>query len=165
MLTPPPGTRPSVAEEVVWEMSVEGSALMGFNEVARVSGPDLMPALCAHSTSEGYRHFLYGGAPGVPERLAENLRCRFPGLRIVGTYSPPFRSLTEAEDAEVVRMINESKADIVWVGLSTPKQERWMPVHVGRLTAPALLGVGADYEFRHRSNRSGATECQNPEAG
>jgi N-acetylglucosaminyldiphosphoundecaprenol N-acetyl-beta-D-mannosaminyltransferase len=95
----------------------------------------------------GYRHFFYGAAPGVAERLAENLVRRFPGLQIAGVYSPPFRPLTEAEDASIIRMINSSGADIVWVGLSTPKQEKWMRDHVGRVEAPVLLGIGAAFDF------------------
>jgi N-acetylglucosaminyldiphosphoundecaprenol N-acetyl-beta-D-mannosaminyltransferase len=75
------------------------------------------------------------------------LRARFPGLKIAGTFSPPFRPLNRAEDDDVVHRINHSGADIVWVGLSTPKQERWMAAHVGRLAAPAMVGVGAAFDF------------------
>jgi len=106
-----------------------------------------MLALCEHSVSAGYCHFFYGGAAGVPEQLAAMLQKRFPGLQVVGTYSPPFRSLTPKEDEQIVRMINEAEPDIVWVGLSTPKQERWMAEHVGRLVAPVLIGVGAAFDF------------------
>ncbi len=119
----------------------------GLRHVERVYGPDLMLTLCKRSVSKGYRHFLYGGADGVPEQLANNLRGRFPELRIVGAYSPPFRVLTDEEDERVVRMINKTNPDIVWVGLSTPKQERWMEGHVHRLTAPVLIGVGAAFDF------------------
>ena len=123
------------------------SRMHGHEHVERVYGPDLMLALCGRSESRGYRHFLYGGAGDVPALLTAGLRQRFPRLDIVGSYSPPFRPLTEEEDAEVVRMINESGADIVWVGLSTPKQERWMREHVGRIEAAALIGVGAAFDF------------------
>jgi N-acetylglucosaminyldiphosphoundecaprenol N-acetyl-beta-D-mannosaminyltransferase len=119
----------------------------GFKHAERVYGPDLMLALCERSVSQGYRHFLYGGAEGVPDLLSKNLQRLFPGLRIVGSFSPPFRPLTDEEDEEVVRMINKSNPDIVWVGLSTPKQERWMDEHVGRVTAPVLIGVGAAFDF------------------
>lgn len=119
----------------------------GHRHVRRVPGPDLMPSFCRHSVEKGYRHFFYGGKEGVPERLEANLTRRFPGLRVVGTYSPPFRPMTPEEDDEIVRRINESGADIVWVGLSTPKQERWMASHRSRLTAPVLLGVGAAFDF------------------
>ena len=118
----------------------------GHPDVDRVYGPDLMLAVCEHSQETGWRHFLYGGAEGVADLLASRLEARFPGLSIVGTYCPPFRPLTEEEDREVVRQITESKADIVWVGLSTPKQERWMAEHTGRLRA-VLVGVGAAFDF------------------
>lgn len=123
------------------------SHLQGFRHVSRVYGPDLMLALSARSPARGYRHFLYGGAGGVAEQLAARLRARFPGLQIVGTYTPPFRPLTAAEDEQVVNLINAAAPDIVWVGLSTPKQDRWMAAHVGRLRAPALIGVGAAFDF------------------
>lgn len=123
------------------------SRLKGYRHVDRVYGPDLMLALCEHSVSRGYRHFFCGGAEGVPEQLSEVLQKRFPGLQVVGTYSPPFRPLTPEEDEAVVRMINGADPDIVWVGLSTPKQERWMAEHRARLNAPVLIGVGAAFDF------------------
>lgn len=123
------------------------SRLLGARHAERVYGPDLMLALCRASAGGGLRHYLYGGAPGVVERLAERLEQRFAGLAIVGTCTPPFRPLTAEEDEEVVERINASRADIVWVGLSTPKQERWMSAHVGRVRAAALIGVGAAFDF------------------
>lgn len=121
--------------------------LFGQRHVGRVYGPDLMLAVCQRSLTAGYRHFLYGGADGVPERLTTSLQKRYPGLNIVGSYSPPFRPLTPSEDAEIVARINSSGADIVWVGLSTPKQERWMAAHVQQIQAPVLIGVGAAFDF------------------
>jgi N-acetylglucosaminyldiphosphoundecaprenol N-acetyl-beta-D-mannosaminyltransferase len=121
--------------------------LMGFSHVERVYGPDLMLALCARSVTQGYRHFFYGGAPGVAETLALRLQSRFPSLQVSGTYSPPFRPLTPEEDVAVIRCINAVQPDIVWVGVSTPKQECWMIEHVGRLCAPVLIGVGAAFDF------------------
>jgi N-acetylglucosaminyldiphosphoundecaprenol N-acetyl-beta-D-mannosaminyltransferase len=106
-----------------------------------------MLELCERSVSKGYRHFLYGGSEEALEQLASNLQQRFPGIQVVGKYSPPFRPLTDEEDNQVVQMINETNPDIVWVGLSTPKQERWMASHMRRLTAPVLLGVGAAFDF------------------
>ncbi len=123
------------------------SRLRNRRHVSRVYGPDLMTDVCAASAAKGYRHFLYGGAEGVPEHLAERLQEKFPGIRIVGTYSPPFRPLTAEEDEAVIRQINESGADIVWVGLSTPKQEYWMADHLGRLETPLMVGVGAAFDF------------------
>ncbi len=123
------------------------SRFKGFRHVQRVYGPDLMLAFCERSAAKGYRHYLYGGAEGVTEQLAVSLQRRFPGLQIVGTYSPPFRPLSKEEDDQVVHRINAANPDIVWVGLSTPKQELWMASHVGRLTAPVLIGVGAAFDF------------------
>lgn len=123
------------------------SRLMGFPYVGRVYGPDLMLALCERSEKRGYRHFFYGGAAGVPERLTARLQARLPGLNIVGTYSPPFRTLTLLEDQEIVERINAARPDIVWVGISTPKQECWMAEHLDRLAAPVLIGVGAAFDL------------------
>ncbi len=83
----------------------------------------------------------------MQELLKDRMQRRFPGLNVVGTHSPPFRPLTEAEDGGVVEMINGTEPDIVWVGLSTPKQEKWMAAHVDRLNAPVLIGVGAAFDF------------------
>ncbi|HUP19951.1 MAG TPA: WecB/TagA/CpsF family glycosyltransferase [Gemmatimonadota bacterium] len=123
------------------------SRLAGHRHVRRVYGPDLMLAVCARSVERGWRHFLYGGAEGVPELLAERLGERFPGLEIVGVCSPPFRPLTPEEDTEIVTRIQRTRPDFVWVGLSTPKQERWMHAHVERIGVPVLLGVGAAFDF------------------
>lgn len=123
------------------------SRMNGQRHVERVYGPDLMLACCELSERKGYRHFFYGGAEGVPELLSERLRRRIPELRVVGTHSPPFRPLTPEEDAALVERINASQPDFVWVGLSTPKQERWMADHLERLRAPVLIGVGAAFDF------------------
>lgn len=116
-------------------------------EVGRVYGPDLMLALGEASVERGYRHYFYGGAAGTPERLAETLQQRFPGLAVAGAYSPPFRPLTPAEEAEIITRINTAKADVVWVGLGTPKQDLWMLRQRPHLTAPVLIGVGAAFDF------------------
>lgn len=119
----------------------------GFRHVTRVYGPDLMLAACARSVERGDRHFFYGAGPGVPDLLARRLQQRFPGLQVAGGFSPPFRPLTRAEDDQVVEMINAARPDIVWVGLSTPKQEMWMAEHRERLDASVLIGVGAAFDF------------------
>jgi len=123
------------------------SRLRGHQHVQRVYGPDLMLACCEASIRKGYRHFFYGGVPGVAERLAKRLGERFDGLQIVGTWSPPFRDLTAAEEEAMIDRITSSKPDIVWVGLSTPKQERWMARYIGRLPAAVLIGVGAAFDI------------------
>ncbi|MGH9344358.1 MAG: WecB/TagA/CpsF family glycosyltransferase [Terriglobia bacterium] len=123
------------------------SRINGYQWVSRVYGPDLMLAVCGGSLERGYRHFLYGGAPGVAERLAERLVGRFPGLTIAGLYSPPFRSLSPREDNAISDRIARSRANIVWIGISTPKQELWMAQHVKRLAPAVLIGVGAAFDF------------------
>jgi N-acetylglucosaminyldiphosphoundecaprenol N-acetyl-beta-D-mannosaminyltransferase len=127
---------------LVWLARTKGHSLR-----RRVYGPELMDAFCVQSATRGYRHFLYGGGPGVPEKLAAALREKHPGLNIVGTLSPPFVPLTSEEDEHLVAQINDARPDVVWVGLSTPKQERWMFEHRERLNAAALVGVGAAFDF------------------
>jgi N-acetylglucosaminyldiphosphoundecaprenol N-acetyl-beta-D-mannosaminyltransferase len=119
----------------------------GHRYADRVYGPDLMLAVLARSVERGYRHFLYGSSDATLARLQANLRAHFPGLHIVGAHSPPFRALTTDEDAAAVELINAARPDVVWVGLSTPKQERWMAEHRDRLEAPVLVGVGAALDF------------------
>lgn len=116
-------------------------------QAGRVRGADLVRSLCERSVAKGYRHFFYGGAPGIADELAAKLQADFPGLLVAGTYCPPFRDLTGAEENEIIAMINAAAPDIVWVGLSTPRQEFWMRRVRAKLEAPALLGVGAAYDF------------------
>jgi N-acetylglucosaminyldiphosphoundecaprenol N-acetyl-beta-D-mannosaminyltransferase len=123
------------------------SRLMGFRHVERVYGPDLMLAICERSAKQGHRQFFYGGGPGVVEKLSCRLQARFPGLQVADFYSPPFRDLSPEEDKAVIERINAANADIVWVGISTPRQERWMAEHVGWLNAPVLIGVGAAFDL------------------
>ena len=111
----------------------------------RVYGPELMETFCAQ-TSSRYRHFFYGGAPGVVGALAQSLQKRF-GITVVGAYTPPFRPLTLEEEAEVAAKIAEAAPDVLWVGLSTPKQERWMYEHRSVLQVPVMLGVGAAFDL------------------
>jgi N-acetylglucosaminyldiphosphoundecaprenol N-acetyl-beta-D-mannosaminyltransferase len=127
---------------IVWLLK-----MYGHSKVTRVYGPDLMLAVCRYSAQQGFRQFLYGGEDGVAEELARKLQTRFPGLSIAGTYTPPFRSLTPEEDKEIIERINRSEADIVWIGISTPKQELWMADHIGKLDAPVIIGVGAAFDF------------------
>jgi N-acetylglucosaminyldiphosphoundecaprenol N-acetyl-beta-D-mannosaminyltransferase len=117
----------------------------GYAMRRRVYGPELMETFCS-KTGPLYRHYLYGGGPGVADRLAEVLKQRY-GVLTVGTYCPPFRPLTEDERVEVDRRIHAVAPDIVWVGLSTPKQERWMHAHRPRLDVPVAAGVGAAFDF------------------
>jgi N-acetylglucosaminyldiphosphoundecaprenol N-acetyl-beta-D-mannosaminyltransferase len=121
--------------------------LQGFRHMDRVYGPDFMAAMCRLSVERGYRNFLYGGNPGVAELLSETLQKKFPGLQVVGTYTPPFRSLTAEEEEELLARVRQSQPHIVWVGLSTPRQERFMAQYVDRLQVPLLVGVGAAFDY------------------
>jgi N-acetylglucosaminyldiphosphoundecaprenol N-acetyl-beta-D-mannosaminyltransferase len=121
--------------------------LTGKKHTQRVYGPSLMRAMTAVSSGRGYRQFYYGGDVGVAEKLQQTLVGSNPGLEVVGTLCPPFRKLTQEEDSAVVDAINAARPDIVWVGLSTPKQERWMAEHRGRIDAPVMVGVGAAFDF------------------
>lgn len=120
---------------------------VGLNGAKRVSGPDLMDRLCEVAAGEGWRQFFYGGKEGVGQLLADRLSEKYPGTVIAGHFSPPFRPLEADERAAVIEQINSSHADIVWVGLSTPKQEVWMADIRPQLEAPILLGVGAAFDF------------------
>jgi N-acetylglucosaminyldiphosphoundecaprenol N-acetyl-beta-D-mannosaminyltransferase len=111
----------------------------------RVYGPELMETFC-RKTGPLHRHYLYGGQPGVADSLAGVLEQRY-GVRVVGTYSPPFRPLSEEEKVEADRRIRAAAPDVVWVGMSTPKQERWMYEHRHRLDVPVVAGVGAAFNF------------------
>jgi N-acetylglucosaminyldiphosphoundecaprenol N-acetyl-beta-D-mannosaminyltransferase len=127
---------------IVWCLKRAGAAA-----VTRVYGPDLMLALSAPLAQSRHSVFLYGTTPRTLELLSARLTSQFPGLRIAGSYAPPFRALTPAEDADVVRKINDSNADVVWVGLGAVKQEYWMATHREALQASALIGVGAAFDF------------------
>ena len=118
----------------------------GFSQARRVPGPDLMPAILDLSQKTGYRHYFYGSTKETLSALEAVLRRRYPKLQIAGMYSPPFRELTEQEDEEIIRRINESGADFVWVALGAPKQEWWMYEHRHKIHA-LMLGVGAAFDF------------------
>ena len=121
--------------------------LNGRREMDRVYGPDLMLLVCEFTRDQGYSHFFYGGGEGVAEDLRRRLEAKFPGIKITGTYTPPFRPLNSDEDREVLGMINRAAPDVLWIGLSTPKQERWMYEYRDRLRVPVLVGVGAAFDI------------------
>jgi N-acetylglucosaminyldiphosphoundecaprenol N-acetyl-beta-D-mannosaminyltransferase len=110
--------------------------------VRRVSGPDFLPAFCAATAHMNLRHFFYGGRDGVAAKAAEELQKKNPGMCVAGHYSPPFRPLTREEDEEIVRSINATRPDVVWVSLGCPKQEIWVDEHRNSLDVPVLLAVG-----------------------
>jgi N-acetylglucosaminyldiphosphoundecaprenol N-acetyl-beta-D-mannosaminyltransferase len=117
----------------------------GYQLKRRVYGPELMQSFC-RNTRDRYSHFFYGGMPGVPELLGDTLRREY-GVGVAGEYSPPFRKLSCEEDEEIIKLINASEADVLWIGLSTPKQERWMYEHRSRLRVPVVVGVGAAFDL------------------
>jgi N-acetylglucosaminyldiphosphoundecaprenol N-acetyl-beta-D-mannosaminyltransferase len=130
-------------QPLVWALRA-----LGHPHASRVYGPNLMAAYCRRSAATGVRMFLYGGRTDEAlGQLRDALTERFPGLQIVGGYSPPFRALSAAEDEQVVAEINASGADVVWVGTGQPKQEKWMAAMRDRLDAPVLAGVGAAFDF------------------
>ena len=130
-------------QPLVWAVNA-----LGYDLGSRVYGPELMLRACARAAVNGQRMFLYGGHnQGALVALALNLRHRFPGVRIVGGYSPPHRALDEEELAAVAAEINRTRADVVWVGIGVPKQEKWMAQMRTAIEAPVLVGVGAAFDF------------------
>lgn len=127
---------------LVWIARLKGHRLK-----RRVYGPELMLSFFEQTKGRGYRHFFYGGAPGVAERLVQRVQQQFPEMNVAGVYCPPFRPLNREEDTEVVAQINSARADVLWVGLSTPKQELWMHAHREQLNVPVLIGVGAAFDI------------------
>jgi N-acetylglucosaminyldiphosphoundecaprenol N-acetyl-beta-D-mannosaminyltransferase len=118
---------------------------LGQPDAERVYGPDLMLALCQRVPQA--RHFFWGGLPGVGERLVERLRARSPALQVAGVYAPPVAPVGSEPDREALARINQSGADVVWVGLGSPKQDVWMALHRPHLNAPLLIGVGAAFDL------------------
>ena len=119
----------------------------GHSEMRRVYGPDLMLEVCAWSETNPCRHFFYGGASGVAAALAEKLKARFPKLEIAGTFAPPFRPLDAEEEKQFAETIRAAKPDILWVGLSTPRQEKFMAEFLPKLDVTLMIGVGAAFDF------------------
>lgn len=127
--------------------TVWAGRLDGYSSMRQVRGADFMLQLCESSVNTGTRHFLYGGKPGVAELLRDVLQLRFPGLQIVGTYTPPFRPLNVQEENELRNQLIESKADVLWCGISTPKQERFMAKYIHSLPVRLMVGVGAAFDL------------------
>ena len=132
-----------------WLTTADGMPVvwMGPPGAERVYGPDLMLAVCDAGRARGLSHYFYGGGPGVAGQIADRLSARFPGLLVAGTFTPPFRELDAAEMDGLRSDIARGRPDIVWVGLGTPKQERFMAGPGRTLDAALLVGVGAAFDF------------------
>lgn len=118
----------------------------GCKNMARTTGPSLMGEIFKISAKKGYRHYFYGSKQETLELLEKKLKENYPGIKIAGMYSPPFRPLTEEEDKAVIERINEANPDFVWIGLGAPKQEKWMAAHQGKIDG-LMLGVGAGFDY------------------
>lgn len=135
-LWPPDGIAPVVVARI-----------RGFKNVSRTTGADMMQSFFKLADDKGYSSFFYGNTKDTLAGLHRNLREQYPGHSIVGTFSPPFRMLSPEEEAEHVRMINDARPDVLWVGLGLPKQERWIHRNLSRLNVPVAMGVGACFLF------------------
>jgi len=126
---------------LVWALK-----MLGFKDQDRVDGPKLMLKLCENSILNKNRIFLFGSTPGTLEKMTKALKERYEGIIICGSYSPPFRDLTNQEEHEIVELINHSRPDIVFVGLGCPKQELWMSRNLMKMNT-VMIGVGAAFDF------------------
>lgn len=133
----------TIAREMKWILK---------QNVARVSGPSFLLRACEYGIKHDWKHFFLGGEEGIAQKLSNDLRVKYPGIKIVGCYTPPFRELTISEETELKKQIEESNADLLWVGLGGPKQEFWMKKHLNVIDIPVMLGVGAAFDF-HSGNR------------
>jgi len=124
-----------------------GKLVQGFETMGRVYGPELMLEVFRATEGRGVRHFFYGGKPGVAEELRDAMLRQFPRSEIVGTYCPPFRALTDAEEADFISQVEAARPDVIWVGISTPKQDRFMAEYLDRLPVKLMFGVGAAFDF------------------
>lgn len=118
----------------------------GYTQTRRTDGPSYMMKVLGNSADKGYKHFFYGSTQETLDKMRKVLESGYPGVQIVGMYSPPFRPLTEEEDQQVIDMINASDADFVWIGLGAPKQERFMAAHQGKIKG-LMVGVGAGFDY------------------
>ena len=119
----------------------------GKRHVSRVYGPDLMLEVFRLSEQRGYRQFFYGGTDGVAEAMRGEMLKRFPKLQVVGTFEPPFRALNESEEQQLIEQARACRPDIMWVGLGSPKQDRFMAAMLPKLEVTLMAGVGAAFNF------------------
>ena len=132
-------------------VGVKIAGLMWGHRIPRVNGPILVLEACDKGRKDNWRHYFYGGGPGIAEEMARRLSAKFPGLNVCGTYCPPFRQMSPEEDEEIVKMINDTKPDIVWVGLGLVKQDRWIADHLGRIRTSWMIGEGGVFDY-HSGN-------------
>ena len=128
-----------------------------YKNIKKIYGPDLMDILCKRSVIKGYTHFLYGGNEGIANQLKINLEKKYPGIKISGTYTPLFNKKYKKESQDVINMINNHKPNILWIGLSTPKQEYFMGDWHNKVSANVMIGVGAAFDI-HSDNIKDAPE-------
>ncbi|MGN0602099.1 MAG: WecB/TagA/CpsF family glycosyltransferase [Oscillospiraceae bacterium] len=118
----------------------------GYKNMERTTGPSYMEEIFKISSKQGYRHYFYGSTQETLDKLSTQLKEKYPGIEIVGMYSPPFCPISVSEDKEIIKQINEAEADFVWVGLGAPKQEKWMVSHQGKIKG-LMVGVGAGFDY------------------
>ena len=118
----------------------------GYKTMKRTTGPSYMGEILKISVQKGYSHYFYGSTEETLDKMNLKLTKQYPGLKIAGMYSPPFRPLTDEEDINIIAKINEVNPDFVWVGLGAPKQEKWMAEHQGKIKG-LMVGVGAGFDY------------------
>ena len=118
----------------------------GATQIARTTGPDFMGEIFKLSAEKGYRHYFYGSTPETLEKMINNLQRNYPGIIVAGSFSPPFREISDAEDNEITKRSCDTAPDFIWVGLGAPKQEKWMAAHQGRVNG-LMVGVGAGFDY------------------
>lgn len=118
----------------------------GHTKMERVTGPDYVGEILKVSVQKGYKHYFYGSTEETLDKLYKNLIENYLGIQIAGMYSPPFRLLTDEEDEDIIKEINEKNSDFVWIGLGAPKQENWMAAHQGKING-FMVGVGAGFDY------------------
>lgn len=118
----------------------------GYTQMRRTTGPNYMEEIFKISVKNGYKHYFYGSTDETLSRFTKRLKKDYPNIEVVGTFSPPFRNITESEDMEIIRNINRANPDFIWVGLGAPKQEKWMFEHLGKVNG-LMIGVGAGFDY------------------
>lgn len=140
---------------VVWLLK-----LKGHKNANRVYGPDLLQRTCAYGLEKGWGHFFLGGEPETLDALIIRLQKQYSGLKIAGRHSPPFHAISQEEEEKIISDINASNADVLWIGLGSPRQEIWMNKHLGKIHVPIMIGVGAAFNFLSGRKRQAPSYIQ-----